>query len=148
MGQLNNLWILYILQHFTKTHTDIPYKVLMDQKCGQQQISFHLYPIRRRMHGRPTIRRKKDASERSNKHIVSKVGKKVLCGICKEAGHNKNWPHPPIPLLQIGLTKRCHARIRRLTHHLFSNLSGWMLDSLLRKVFVPVNQSQKDHKEF
>ncbi|KAI3511151.1 hypothetical protein L1887_18295 [Cichorium endivia] len=55
------------------------------------QIEFipPLPPIRRRMPGRPTIRRKKDASERSKKHTVSKVGKSVLCGICKAPGHNK-----------------------------------------------------------
>lgn len=48
-----------------------------------------LPPIRRRMPGRPTIRRKKDAFEISKKHTVSRVGKIVLCSICKESGHNK-----------------------------------------------------------
>ncbi|XP_052624931.1 uncharacterized protein LOC111911059 [Lactuca sativa] len=42
-----------------------------------------------RMPRRPTIKRRRDASERMGKHTVSKAGKKVSCSICKEKGHNK-----------------------------------------------------------
>ncbi|CAH1426522.1 unnamed protein product [Lactuca virosa] len=48
-----------------------------------------LPPLKRRMPGRPTIKRRRDASERMGKHTVSKAGKKVSCSICKEKGHNK-----------------------------------------------------------
>ncbi|CAH1440609.1 unnamed protein product [Lactuca virosa] len=48
-----------------------------------------LPPLKRRMLGRPTIKRRKDASERMGKHTISKVGKKVSCSIYKEKGHNK-----------------------------------------------------------
>ena len=41
------------------------------------------------MSGRPTIKRRRDASERTRKHTVSKTGKEVSCSICKEKGHNK-----------------------------------------------------------
>ncbi|CAH1446538.1 unnamed protein product [Lactuca virosa] len=49
----------------------------------------HLPPLKRSMPGRPTIKRRRDASERMGKHTVSKAGKKVSCSICKEKGHNK-----------------------------------------------------------
>ncbi|CAH1453496.1 unnamed protein product [Lactuca virosa] len=48
-----------------------------------------LPPLKRSMPGRPTIKRRRDASERMGKHTVSKAGKKVSCSICKEKGHNK-----------------------------------------------------------
>lgn len=48
-----------------------------------------LPPLKRRMPGRPTIKRRRDASERMGKHTVCKAGKKVSCSICKEKGHNK-----------------------------------------------------------
>nr|KAJ0217791.1 hypothetical protein LSAT_V11C300140600 [Lactuca sativa] len=38
---------------------------------------------------RPKVKRIRDAFEMSGKHTVSKAGKKVSCGICKEKGHNK-----------------------------------------------------------
>ena len=41
------------------------------------------------MSGRPTMKRMSDASERSGKHMVSKAGKKVSYGICKQKGHKK-----------------------------------------------------------
>ncbi|CAH1423244.1 unnamed protein product [Lactuca virosa] len=41
------------------------------------------------MPGRPTIKRRRDASERMGKHTISKAGKKVSYSICKEKGHNK-----------------------------------------------------------
>ncbi|CAH1432565.1 unnamed protein product [Lactuca virosa] len=56
-------------------------------------------PLKRRMPGRPKVKRISDASEMSGKHTVSKAGKKVSCGICKEKGHNKTTctqvPWPP-----------------------------------------------------
>ncbi|CAH1433783.1 unnamed protein product [Lactuca virosa] len=48
-----------------------------------------LPPLKRRMPGRTTIKRIRDASERSGKQTVSKEWKKVSCGIFKEKGHNK-----------------------------------------------------------
>ncbi|KAI3502228.1 hypothetical protein L1887_30260 [Cichorium endivia] len=49
-----------------------------------------LPPNKRTMPGRPTIkRRRRDASKKVGRHIVSKVGKGVICGICKQPGHNK-----------------------------------------------------------
>ncbi|CAI9298835.1 unnamed protein product [Lactuca saligna] len=48
-----------------------------------------LPPLKRRMPGRPTIKRRGDTSERIGKHTVSKAVKKVYCSICKEKGHNK-----------------------------------------------------------
>ncbi|CAH1448892.1 unnamed protein product [Lactuca virosa] len=48
-----------------------------------------LPPLKIRMPARPTINRRRDASERMGKNTVSKAGKKVSCRICKEKGHNK-----------------------------------------------------------
>ena len=41
------------------------------------------------MPGRPNIKRRMDASERSGKHRVSKAGKKITYGVCKQTCHNK-----------------------------------------------------------
>ncbi|CAH1426319.1 unnamed protein product [Lactuca virosa] len=41
------------------------------------------------MPGRPKVNRRKDSSERGARHTVSKVGKKIMCSVCKQAGHNK-----------------------------------------------------------
>ncbi|CAI9262158.1 unnamed protein product [Lactuca saligna] len=41
------------------------------------------------MTGKPTVKRIRDASQRSREHIISKAGKNISCGICKEKGHNK-----------------------------------------------------------
>ncbi|XP_023732226.1 uncharacterized protein LOC111880046 [Lactuca sativa] len=49
----------------------------------------HLPPLKRHMPGRPTIKRRRDASERMGNHTVSMAGKKVSCSISKEKGHNK-----------------------------------------------------------
>ncbi|CAI9284962.1 unnamed protein product [Lactuca saligna] len=58
-----------------------------------------LPPLKRRILGRPTMKGIRDASERSRKHMVSKEGKNVSCGICKKEGHNKTTctqvPTPP-----------------------------------------------------
>ena len=48
-----------------------------------------LPPLRRRIPGRPKVNRRNDPSERSIRHIVSKVGRKILCNVCKQVGHNK-----------------------------------------------------------
>ncbi|CAI9268545.1 unnamed protein product [Lactuca saligna] len=45
--------------------------------------------INRRMPGRPTTKRKKSTTENIGTHRVSKAGKKTICSICKEIGHNK-----------------------------------------------------------
>jgi len=49
-----------------------------------------LPPKARRMPGRPTIKRKRDAIENQTRHTISKVGKKGKCSICKSTGHNKS----------------------------------------------------------
>ncbi|CAI9262730.1 unnamed protein product [Lactuca saligna] len=48
-----------------------------------------LPPINRRMPGRPTTKRKKSTTENTRTHRVSKAGKKIICSIFKEIGHNK-----------------------------------------------------------
>ncbi|XP_023754652.2 uncharacterized protein LOC111903098 [Lactuca sativa] len=48
-----------------------------------------LPPLKRKMPGRPKVNRKKDLGEKSTRHTVSKVGKKILCSVCKQVGHNK-----------------------------------------------------------
>ncbi|CAH1446530.1 unnamed protein product [Lactuca virosa] len=48
-----------------------------------------LPPLKRKMQGRPKVNRRKDASERGARHILSKVGKKIMCSVCKQVGHNK-----------------------------------------------------------
>jgi len=49
-----------------------------------------LPPLKRRMPGRPTVKRRRDASESSGRHTVSKRGKTITCSSCKEVGHNKS----------------------------------------------------------
>ena len=49
-----------------------------------------LPPLKRRMPGRPTVKRRRDASERNGSHTVPRTGKKVTCSICKQQGHNKS----------------------------------------------------------
>ncbi|CAI9280218.1 unnamed protein product [Lactuca saligna] len=53
-----------------------------------------LPPQKRRLPRRPTLKRKKDQSERDNKgktkHTISKVGAVNRCAICKERGHNRS----------------------------------------------------------
>lgn len=41
------------------------------------------------MLGRPTIKRRLEFSNKTGRHTVSKEGKKVACGICKQMGHKK-----------------------------------------------------------
>ena len=48
-----------------------------------------LPPLKRRMPGRPTVKRRRDASERSASHTIPRTGRKVTCSICKQHGHNK-----------------------------------------------------------
>ncbi|XP_023766429.3 uncharacterized protein LOC111914957 [Lactuca sativa] len=58
-------------------------------------VPYHkpLPPKRRRLPGRPSVKRKKDAIERelsgSSRQTVSRRGSIIKCGICKEPGHNK-----------------------------------------------------------
>ncbi|CAH1430921.1 unnamed protein product [Lactuca virosa] len=47
-------------------------------------------PLKRKIPGRPNIKRKRDNTEVSGSHRVSKSGKKIVCGVCKKAGHNKS----------------------------------------------------------
>ena len=49
-----------------------------------------LPPLKRRMPGRPTIKRRRDASERSGAHSIQRSGRKNTCSICKQHGHNKS----------------------------------------------------------
>ncbi|CAH1454679.1 unnamed protein product [Lactuca virosa] len=57
--------------------------------CPSTDLIPPLPPLKRHMPGRPTIKRRRDSSERMGKHTISKAGKKVYCSICKEKGHNK-----------------------------------------------------------
>lgn len=59
-----------------------------------------LPPKKRRMPGRPTIKRKTDASEREDrpgKQNVSRQGLVIKCSICKQKGHNKKTCHNSFP---------------------------------------------------
>lgn len=47
-----------------------------------------LPPLKRRMTCMPTVNVRWDASERTGRHIVSKVDKRVLCSVCKQAVRN------------------------------------------------------------
>ncbi|CAI9287734.1 unnamed protein product [Lactuca saligna] len=49
-----------------------------------------LPPLKRKMPGRPTIKRKRDRIELTGSHGVSKAGKTMFCGVCKKLGHNKS----------------------------------------------------------
>ncbi|CAH1432952.1 unnamed protein product [Lactuca virosa] len=49
-----------------------------------------LPPLKRKMPGRPSIKRKRGSTEDSGSHRVSKSGKKIVCGVCKKASHNKS----------------------------------------------------------
>lgn len=48
-----------------------------------------LSPTTRRMHGRSSTKRKKGCDWERGKHRVSKVGKKVTCGMCKVVGNKR-----------------------------------------------------------
>ena len=49
-----------------------------------------LPPKRRRLPGRPTVKRRRDAGEREmSSHTVTKRGTQIRCSICKVTGHNK-----------------------------------------------------------
>ncbi|KAI3765597.1 hypothetical protein L2E82_15635 [Cichorium intybus] len=51
-----------------------------------------LPPKKRRLPGRPTVKRRRDQEEREDKgrkHKVTKTGAVLRCSICKERGHNK-----------------------------------------------------------
>ncbi|CAI9298747.1 unnamed protein product [Lactuca saligna] len=58
-------------------------------------VPYHkpLSPKRRRLPGRPSVKRKRDAIEREltrpSRQTVSRRGSMIKCGICKEPGHNK-----------------------------------------------------------
>ncbi|CAI9266035.1 unnamed protein product [Lactuca saligna] len=53
-----------------------------------------LPPQKRRLPGRPTLKRKKDQSEMESKgktrHTISKAGSVNRCSICRERGHNRS----------------------------------------------------------
>ncbi|KAI3701118.1 hypothetical protein L2E82_45763 [Cichorium intybus] len=52
-----------------------------------------LPPKKRRLPGRPTVKRKRDAGERElsgkNRHTVGRKGSLIRCSVCKVIGHNK-----------------------------------------------------------
>nr|KAJ0214936.1 hypothetical protein LSAT_V11C300152360 [Lactuca sativa] len=58
-------------------------------------VPYHkpLPPKRRRLPGRPSMKKKRDAIEREisgpSTQIVTRSGTLIRCGICKEPGHNK-----------------------------------------------------------
>ncbi|CAI9296222.1 unnamed protein product [Lactuca saligna] len=49
-----------------------------------------LPPLKRKMLRRPTVKRKRDNTKVSGPHIVSKVGKKIICGVYKKSSHTKS----------------------------------------------------------
>ncbi|CAH1445754.1 unnamed protein product [Lactuca virosa] len=49
-----------------------------------------LPPLKRKMSWRPITKRKRDNTEVSGSHRVSKAGKKMVYGVCKKSGHNKS----------------------------------------------------------
>lgn len=70
----------------------------------------YIPPMKRRMLGRPTIKRIRDASKRHGKHNVSKVGKKITCGICKQEGHNKSTCSQVERIPKVTVTKKQKVR--------------------------------------
>nr|KAJ0198981.1 hypothetical protein LSAT_V11C600334740 [Lactuca sativa] len=58
-------------------------------------VPYHkpLPPKRRRLPGRPSVKRKRDAIEREltgpSRQTITRRGSLIKCGICKEPGHNK-----------------------------------------------------------
>ena len=48
-----------------------------------------LPPLKRRMSSRPKVNRRRGASKNLPRHTMSKVGKIILCSMCKQIGHNK-----------------------------------------------------------
>ncbi|CAI9291985.1 unnamed protein product [Lactuca saligna] len=67
-----------------------------------------LPPQKRRLPGRPTLKRKMDQSERESKgkkrHTSSKVGTVNRCTICRERGHNRSTC--PTRLVDVASTSR------------------------------------------
>lgn len=62
------------------------------------------------MPGRPNIKRRMDASERSGKHRVSKAGKKITYGIWKQTGYNKSTYSQVERIPKVNVTKKQKAR--------------------------------------
>ncbi|CAI9301645.1 unnamed protein product [Lactuca saligna] len=63
-----------------------------------------LPPLRRRLPGRPCVKRKRDQAERDlsghTRHTVSRAGIPLRCTICHQTGHNKaTCPSKPTPAL-------------------------------------------------
>lgn len=58
------------------------------------------------MPGRPNIKRRMDASERSGKHRVSKVDKKISCDVCKQTSHNKSTRNQVERTPKVSVTKK------------------------------------------
>ncbi|CAI9287868.1 unnamed protein product [Lactuca saligna] len=61
-----------------------------------------LPPLKRRLHGRPCVKRKIDQAERElsghTRHTVSRAGIPLRCTICQQTGHNKaTCPSKPTP---------------------------------------------------
>ncbi|CAI9287507.1 unnamed protein product [Lactuca saligna] len=67
-----------------------------------------LPPQKRRLPGRPTLKRKKDQSEMESKgktrHTISKAGSVNRCSICRERGHNRSTC--PTRLADVASTSR------------------------------------------
>ncbi|CAI9259907.1 unnamed protein product [Lactuca saligna] len=73
-----------------------------------------LPPQKRRLLGRPTIKRKMDQSERESqgktKHTISKAGAVMRCTICRKTGHNRSTcPTRPKDATSTSLPKKKKA---------------------------------------
>nr|KAJ0210701.1 hypothetical protein LSAT_V11C400184910 [Lactuca sativa] len=68
---------------------------LNDNTLWPHMLDFHhiLPPIRRRLPGRPCVKRKRDQAENklsgNTRHAISRAGVQHRCTICNEVGHNK-----------------------------------------------------------
>ncbi|CAH1435952.1 unnamed protein product [Lactuca virosa] len=80
---------LYLAAFFHNTYKKSISGMIGMNMWPSKNFTALLPPLKRRMSGRPTVKRIRDASERFGKHIVSNARKKVSCGIFKEKGHNK-----------------------------------------------------------
>nr|KAJ0220123.1 hypothetical protein LSAT_V11C200099760 [Lactuca sativa] len=89
----------FVAEWFTKSAFLRAYEYtihpLNDSTLWPHMLDFHqiLPPIRRRLPGRPCIKRKRDQAENelsgNTRHAISRAGVQHRCTICNETGHNK-----------------------------------------------------------
>nr|KAJ0209831.1 hypothetical protein LSAT_V11C400188300 [Lactuca sativa] len=104
---LHGVVVIYSLNQDAETYVSQSYSKEAYLKCYNYRINplnggdmwpkvpYHkpLPPKRRRVHGRPSVKKKKDAVERELsglvRHFVTRKETLIRCSICKEPGHNK-----------------------------------------------------------